>query len=193
MNVCTHNAALLLERPLERKLPPDLQWNTYIRSVRKADGKAIGFLYCWKSTCCALYLQEDVQTQSILRGLVGNELLSILQPLSTDITNLLMFCRYFHCVCSDELHSFVSPVQTLTILFRLIIVAFNPKGFSLQYSLILLLVWRHPIDAASIRFSSRSWRKRLAESRSRNCHGKKALTMKSKLREGKRIQLIYFW
>ena len=53
------------------------------------------------------------RVQKRMRGLVGDELFSSLQPLSlrSNVASLSLFYRYFHGKCSDELHSLVPPIR----------------------------------------------------------------------------------
>ena len=129
-----------LDKLLGLKFSPDLKWDSYIASVAKDTARMVGSFYRSKQflTCKALlYLyksqirpkmeycshiwagssQQALSTldrvQKRMRGLVGDELFSSLQPLShrRNVASLSLFYRYFHGKCSDELHSLVPPIR----------------------------------------------------------------------------------
>ena len=130
-----------LEKLLGLKLTPDLKWNAYILAVAADTGKMVGsfyrsrkyltpsaLLYLYKSQirprmeyCCHIWagaakttLSSLDRVQRRLRWLVGDDLYGKLQPLSLrrDVASLALFYRYYHGMCSEELHSIVPPLKT---------------------------------------------------------------------------------
>ena len=130
-----------LERLLGLKFTPDLKWNAYILAVAADTGKMVGsfyrsrkyltpsaLLYLYKSQirpkmeyCCHIWagaakttLSSLDRVQRRLRRLVGDDLYGKLQPLSLrrDVASLALFYRYYHGLCSEELHSIVPPLKT---------------------------------------------------------------------------------
>ena len=130
-----------LEKLLGLKLTPDLKWNAYILAVAADTGKMVGsfyrsrkyltppaLLYLYKSQirpkmeyCCHIWagaakttLSSLDRVQRRMRWLVGEDLYGKLQPLSLrrDVASLALFYRYFHGLCSEELHSIVPPLKT---------------------------------------------------------------------------------
>ena len=85
-------------------------------------------LYLYKSQirpkmeyCCHIWagaakttLSSLDRVQRRMRWLVGEELYGKLQPLSLrrDVASLALFYRYYHGLCSEELHSIVPPLKT---------------------------------------------------------------------------------
>ena len=71
--------------------------------------------------CCHIWagaakttLSSLDRVQRRLRWLVGDDLYGKLQPLSLrrDVASLALFYRYYHGLCSEELHSIVPPLKT---------------------------------------------------------------------------------
>ena len=132
-----------LDKLLGLKFSSDLKWDSYIASVAKDTARMVGsfyrsrkfltckaMLYLFKSQirpkmeyCAHIWAGSSQQALSTLdrvqkrmRGLVGDELFSSLQPLShrRDVASLSLFYRYFHGKCSEELHSLVPPIKEFT-------------------------------------------------------------------------------
>ena len=128
------------DRLLGLTLSSDLKWDTYIARIAKNASKMVGsfyrsrnflspssILYLYKSQirptmeyCCHLWagashrsLSALDSVQHRLKGLVGPDLYSTLQPLShrRDVASISLFYRYFHGKCSTELHSLVPPLR----------------------------------------------------------------------------------
>ena len=98
---------------------------SFYRSLNFLSAPSI--LYLYKSQirptleyCCYLWAGASHRSRSALdsvqhrlKGLVGPELYSTLQPLShrRNAATISLFYRYFHGKCSTELHSLVSPLR----------------------------------------------------------------------------------
>lgn len=69
----------------------------------------------WKLAGVQFILSSLDRIQRRLLGLVGDELFHTLPPLSyrLNVSSVSPFCRCFGGKCSDELHSFVPPIQAV--------------------------------------------------------------------------------
>ena len=74
--------------------------------------------------CCHVWAGADQihlncldKVQRRVRGLIGEDLFSTLQPHShqRDVSSLSLFYRYYHGDCSEELHSLVPPAKTIPV------------------------------------------------------------------------------
>ena len=103
------------------------------RSRKYLDPDSI--LYLYKSQmrpkmeyCCHVWAGADQihlncfdKVKRRVRGLIGDDLFSTLQPLShrRDVSRLSLFYRYYHGDCSEELDSLLPPAKTFPVRTRL--------------------------------------------------------------------------